>query len=546
MLREIDSQLGETHPDFVLVPVGVGSLAQAVVQHYRTNGSKTRIITVEPDTAACLWKDLRQGNTSTHRTYPTIMTGMDCGTVSTTAWPLLRCGVSGSITVSDYESHHSVQRLKEEGILAGPCGAGPLAALQRLSEEDKLSLGMSSDSTVVLLCTEGAREYPVPLDTSPEDVASLTQALVQIDSSNSSLGQAGGPGEAAVAHYIAAWFERRDIETHWIEPTPRRPSVVGVVRGSGGGKDLMFNGHIDTVTLSGYEGDPLSGEIRDGRVYGRGAADMKGGIAAAMLALVRARSRGLRGDLIFAGVADEEANSLGTEDILRAGWTADAAIVNEPTDMEIMTAHKGFVWLDVDIHGVASHGSRADLGVDAICKAGYVLVELDKLAQKLRRQAMASSVLTPTVHASLIRGGEEQSSYPATCKIQIEWRTIAGDTETTVREEISALLDRVAHEVPDLKYSIHTTFSRSPFELPRDHPFVGLVSRTVANELDSTAETTRQPYWTDCALLADAGIPAMLFGPCGEGLHAKTEWVEIESVARVSTILEQIAVKFCC
>lgn len=545
MLREVDSQLGNRQPDFVLVPVGVGSLAQAVVQHYRTAQSKTKIITVEPDTAACLWKDLRQGKTSAHRTYPTIMTGMDCGTVSSTAWPLLRSGVSGSITVSDYESHHSVQRLQEEGISAGPCGAGPLAALQRLSEEDKLLLGMSSESTVVLLCTEGARKYAVPLDTSPEDVASLTQALVRIDSSNPSLGQTGGPGETAVARYIAAWFERRDIETHWVEPRPGRPSVIGIVRGSGGGKKLMFNGHIDTVTLSGYEGDPLSGEIRDGRLYGRGAADMKCGVAAAMLALVRAKSNGLRGDLIFAGVADEEANSLGTEDILRAGWTADAALVNEPTNMEIATAHKGFVWLDIDIHGVASHGSRADLGVDAICKAGYVLVELDKLAQTLRRQAMTAPAVTPTVHASLIRGGEEQSSYPASCKIQIEWRTVAGQTETSVREEISALVDRVAHEVPDLKYSISTTFSRPSFELPRDHPFVELVSQAVASELDGTAELTRLLFWTDCALLADAGIPALLFGPRGEGLHAKIEWVEIESVAKVATILEQIAVKFC-
>lgn len=473
------------------------------------------------------------------------MAGMDCGTVSTTAWPLLRCGVSGSITVSDYESHQSVQRLQAGGISAGPCGAGPLAALQRLSAEDKLSLGMDSQSSIVLLCTEGARDYPIPLDTSPEDAASLTQALVRINSANPSLGQTGGPGEAAVARYVAAWLERRDIETHWIEPSPGRPSVIGVVRGGGGGKRLMFNGHIDTVSVSGYEGDPLSGEISDGRVYGRGAADMKGGIAAAMLALVRAKSRGLQGDVIFAGVADEEANSIGTEDILRAGWTADAALVNEPTNLEIVAAHKGFVWLDIDVQGVASHGSRADLGLDAICKAGYVLVELDKLAQKLRRQASESKAMTPTVHASLIRGGEEQSSYPSACKIQIEWRTVAGETEATVRTEISALLERVALEVPDLKYSIRTTFSRPPFELPRDHSFARLVSQSVASELGGTAELTDVPYWTDCALLADAGIPAMLFGPRGEGLHAKTEWVDIESVEKVATILEKVAQGFC-
>jgi acetylornithine deacetylase/succinyl-diaminopimelate desuccinylase-like protein len=217
-------------------------------------------------------------------------------------------------------------------------------------------MGLKQDSVVVLLCTEGKREYDIPQDVSVEDPASLTQTLVRINSANPSLGL--GPGEVEIARYITAWLEHRDIESHWIAVTEGRPSVVGVVRGSGaaGGRSLMFNGHIDTVTLAGYDGDPLSGSIRDGKIYGRGTADMKGGIAAAMIALsnIKGRGLGLRGDVIFTGVADEEAESIGTEQVLRAGWRSDAAIVNEPTGLDIIHAHKGFVWLEVDIHGLAA------------------------------------------------------------------------------------------------------------------------------------------------------------------------------------------------
>ncbi|KAF3060737.1 Diaminopropionate ammonia-lyase [Trichoderma lentiforme] len=546
MMLEIDSQLGSTTPDLVVVPVGVGSFAQAVVTHFKKAGKQTTVLTVEPDTSASLWKSLRRGESSTtSEKTPSIMAGLDCGTPSSISWDILRHGVDASLTVSDFEAHQACSYLISQGVSAGPCGAAPIAALRRLSSSDRETLGLTKDSVVVVFCTEGPRDYSVPYDVASDDPVELTQTLVRINSANPSMGSIPGPGETAVARYITAWMEHRDIETHWIEPTPGRPSVVGVTRGLGGGKNLMLNGHIDTVTLVGYEGDPLNGDIIDGKLYGRGAADMKCGIAAAMVTLANAKQQGLNGDVIFTGVADEEFESIGTQQVLEAGWRADGAIVSEPTNMDILYAHKGFVWFEVDIHGLASHGSRYDLGIDAICKAGYFLVELDKHASNLTAQT-GDTVLGPgSIHASIINGGEEVSSYPALTRIQLERRTVNGETPETVTKELKTILDDLVEKVPDFKYTLRTTFNRSSFKAALDHPFSQLVRKHVSITLGEEPVISGAPYWTDSALLADAGIPTLLWGPKGEGLHGKLEYADVESIKQVTETLTAIAVEFC-
>lgn len=545
MLREIDEQLGDKTVDLVISPVGVGSLAQSVVTHFKAPGRKTAMATVEPDTAACLWKCLIKGEFIVSETTPTIMAGLDCGAVSTIAWPLLKGGVDVGLTVSDYESHVASVDLQALGVDAGPCGASPLAGLRRLTGEEKVKLGLTKDSIVVLLCTEGRRDYDVPRDVSVEDPVALTQTLVQIDSSSPGLGSIPGPGETTIARYIKAWLEYRDIESHWVEPTRGRPSIVGVVRGSGGGKSLMLNGHIDTVTLLGYDGDALSGKIEDGKLYGRGSADMKGGVAAAMIALANAKGLGLSGDVIFTGVADEESMSIGTEQTLEVGWRADVAIVSEPTNLEIVHAHKGFIWVEVDIQGVAAHGSRPDLGVDAICKAGKFLVELEKYGQQLEQRTGDSSIGPGSVHASLIKGGEEASSYPVLCTVTIERRTVAAETAETIKKEIQRLLDDAGAKDEDFKYDIRITFERPPFSTPKDGPFASLVGKHISKSLGHEPTFSGVSFWTDCALLADKGITALLYGPLGEGLHAKEEWVDVQSVRTVAEALTAIAGDYC-
>lgn len=548
MMREIEDQLKGSTADLVVAPVGVGSFSQSVVSHFKSpdNKAKTKVMTVEADTSPCLYQSLVQGSSvPLPFTVPTIMAGLNCGTVSTTAWPALKAGVDASSTVSDLEAHEACEVLKSAGVAAGPCGAAPLAALRRLTSAEKEALGLGPSSVVVLLCTEGQREYSVPRSVAHDDAVSLCQALVQIGSAVPGTGAARGPGETEIARYIASWLAHRGIETHWVEPTRGRPSVVGVVRGTGGGRSIMLNGHIDTVTTASYEGDPLSGAIRDGRLYGRGAADMKSGIAAMMVALAEAKKHPLKGDVVFTGVADEEDLSIGTDQVLQAGWRADAAVVCEPTNEDLVVAHKGFVWLEVTIHGKAAHGSRPDLGVDAIRNAGHFLVELDRYAERLESGPAHPLMGRPSVHASLVKGGEEPASYPARCSITVERRTVAGETEGQVCAEIEGLLQLAARRARAFEYELRATFSREPFEIPRDHPLVSLVAgqleRASGKELTVRAET----FWTDCALIDGAGIPVVMYGPCGEGLHAKEEWADVESIGAVASSLIAVTREFC-
>ncbi|KAM0547295.1 hypothetical protein ACHAPJ_010430 [Fusarium lateritium] len=543
LVREIDTQLLE-QPDFVLCPTTNRALAQAVIKSLKAPGRKpATFVAVEPDTAAPLWKTLTQTRKSS---FGNEVNGEASCEV---AWAPLKPAIDVCTTVSDYESHLAKLELQTAGIKTGLNGASGLAALHQLDIAQKTQLGLREGSVIVVICTEGSPDYATPKDVSSDDVITLAQTLVQIDSSNPDFGSTPGPGETEIARYVTEWLQHRDIESHWIEPTPGRPSVVGIVRGSGdsGGKSLMFNGHMDTVTLLGYNGDPLSGKIVDGNMYGRGTADMKSGLAASMLAVASAKSKNLRGDVILAAVSDEESQSVGTEQVLQAGWRADAAIVAEPTEMALINTHKGFVLLEVDIHGVACHGSRADLGVDAICKAGYFLVELDRHAQELQQRFGDEEPETgaPNIHAGVIKGGEEIASYPAICTIFIERRTIAGENAETVRLELLDILEKLAKTVPNFKFDLRATFSRAPYFIPRNDGFVQLVASHAAKATGTNPTIKGETYWTDMALLDEVGIPGLIWGPKGYGLHAKTEWVEVESVRQLADAFVGITEDFC-
>lgn len=173
MMDEIDEQLPKNiKPDIVVTPVGVGSLAQSVVSHFKRAGYSTTILAVEPDTAACFYHSIQQGKIVPIRTSPTIMSGLDCGTVSTIAWPLLKSGIDATLTISDYEAYTAALDLQYLGVDAGPCGSASLAALRRLTAEDREQLGLNDKSVVVLLCTEGNREYEIPQRTFPSDSVS--------------------------------------------------------------------------------------------------------------------------------------------------------------------------------------------------------------------------------------------------------------------------------------------------------------------------------------------------------------------------------------
>lgn len=374
----------------------------------------------------------------------------------------------------------------------------------------------------------------------PEAIELLAD-LIRIDSSNPDL-VSTGPGEAGIADYIEKWFSNNGFECHRLESTPGRPSVVGIVRGSGGGRTLMLNGHIDTVSLTTYDGDALDPVIRDECMFGRGSFDMKAGIAAMMLGAKRAHAAGTRGDIIVACVADEEANSAGTIELLQR-FTADGAIISEPSHLEVTLSHKGFAWFDVIIHGRAAHGSRPELGIDAIAKAGYFLVALEEYAQVLSDRADGG--IAGTVHASLISGGQEFSSYPAECRISVERRTVAGETPEGVTAELAAILDGLSATVKDFSYSISPGLSQPPFRAQLDSAIVQTTLKHAEIALGHQPVHRSEPFWTDCALLDQAGIPCLLFGVDGGGAHAATEWVTLSSLALITEVMTTVALDFC-
>ncbi|MGW4867458.1 ArgE/DapE family deacylase [Streptomyces chartreusis] len=381
-------------------------------------------------------------------------------------------------------------------------------------------------------------------DPSTADPGGLLARLIAVDSVNPDL-VAGGAGETAVADFCGSCLAARGFEIHRLERRPGRPSVVAVARGTGGGRSLMLNGHLDTVGLAGYDGDPLAPRVGEGRMYGRGAFDMKGGIAAMMVAAARATVGGpLRGDVLIACVADEEYGSSGTAEVLES-FTADAAVVTEPSHLEVTLAHKGFVWFDVEIEGRAAHGSRPELGIDAIAKAGHFLVALEQLGQHLADGPSHPLLGTGTVHASVIRGGEEPSTYPAHCRVTLERRTVPGESADGVERELAGLLDRLAATVPDFSYRLTRGVHREPFEADPDAPIVRTLTRHAERALGHPPVVRAEPFWTDCALLDRAGIPCLLFGADGEGAHAATEYVDLASLDRLTDVLTATITDFC-
>ncbi|HLJ32936.1 MAG TPA: M20/M25/M40 family metallo-hydrolase [Ktedonobacteraceae bacterium] len=374
------------------------------------------------------------------------------------------------------------------------------------------------------------------------EVVELLQQLVAIDSINPDL-VPGGAGEGNIAHFVAQWFERAGLEVVWDEAAPGRPNVIGIARGNGGGRSLLLNAHMDTVGVAGME-RPHDPYIENNRLYGRGAYDMKGGLAAIMAAGAWAKQRGLRGDVIVTAVVDEEYGSIGTESIVQH-WRADAAIVTEPTELEICTAHKGFVWLDVETIGVAAHGSLPDLGVDAIVKMGKVLVALEALATSLQSTPAHRLLGNGSVHASLIHGGQERSSYPQHCSLSIERRTVPGETAQQVEAELSIILARIATNDPTFQAKMTMGLVRDPFEISFDQPIVQTVLRQATRILGYEIPEGSMFGWMDSALLAAAGIPTVIFGPGGEGAHAIVEWSDITQVERCAEILTATAEDFC-
>ena len=355
------------------------------------------------------------------------------------------------------------------------------------------------------------------------DPLPLVKDLVAVNSINPSL-VPGAPGEGAVAEAVRLGMEQAGLEVVLEEAAPGRPNVIGVLEGREPGPAVMFCGHIDTVGVEGMS-EPFRPRVEGDRLYARGSQDMKGGVAAMIAAAGLLGRSWTRGRLIVAAVADEEHLSLGAEALVRT-WRADMAIVTEPTDLRLAVGHKGFAWLEIDVRGRAAHGSRPAEGLDAILRMGRVLSALEALDRDLQSRPPVAFQGTGSLHASSIGGGRELSVYPDLCTLQFERRTVNGEDAALVEREAVAIIDRLRREDPEFEATVRSMAYRPAYTVASDHALPRAISESLGRA-GRNAEPTGMSFWTDAAVLAGAGIPSVLFGPGGAGLHSTVEYVNI-------------------
>ena len=379
----------------------------------------------------------------------------------------------------------------------------------------------------------------------PGDAAALARALVSVDSRNPSLA-ADGPGEGQVAELLANVLERWGMHVELQEVLPGRPNVIARAgRAKAGSRSLLLNGHMDVVDVSAMRHPPFAAHVEGGRLYGRGAADMKGGVAAMCAAAWRAARDGISGEVLVAAVVDEEFESRGTASLLASGVRADAAVVTEPTCLRLGPAHKGFAWIEVEVFGRAAHGSRYDLGVDANAHAAHLVAELQRFERDVLAQRTHPLLGRASLHFAEIRGGVGWSTYSPHCVVHIERRTVPGEDSREAVNEVVAVCRQLRARVPDFRAEVRQVFAQPPSDVSIEAPISIALSRAMSAE-GLLVGVEGVSAWTDAALINGAGIPAVCFGPGDMGLaHADEEWVSLAEIEQATRVLTRLIEDWC-
>ena len=368
-----------------------------------------------------------------------------------------------------------------------------------------------------------------------EDVTTVLSELVAIPSVNPHLSDHPDAGETAIADHIVGWCASRSIEAWTEEAAPGRFNAIARV--GSGSPVLIFCAHIDTVAVHGMT-DPFTPRVEDGRLYGRGAYDMKAGAAAIMCALEALEKEPAAGTVIGAFVCDEEWASAGAYDFIERHG-GDACVVTEPSEGRLVLAHKGFVWMEVAVRGIAAHGSRWDLGDSAIARMARIVAALDMFDQDQLRQRTYPLLGPASMHVSQIHGGSGISTYAAECTARIERRTLPGESPEQVLLEVEDVIEGIG-ETADVRILM----DRPPLVCDRDAPIARTVREAARAMTGTEPEECGVGYWMDAAVFANAGIQTVNIGAAGAGAHGAEEWVELESVVVNARTLERTARRF--
>ncbi len=365
--------------------------------------------------------------------------------------------------------------------------------------------------------------------------------MVAIDSVNPGL-VPGGAGEGAMADYLADLCRSMGLEVTLQETAPGRPNVIARWAGKGGGKSLLLTGHTDVVGVSNMEIPPFTPTLEGDKLYGRGSMDMKGGLASILGAVhaLQASRFEPAGDMILAFVTDEEYASIGTAALV-GQVKADAALLTEPTGMEIVIAHRGFAWVEITTHGFAAHGSLYDVGVDAIAHMGRVLAEIERLEREVLPQREHPLLGRASCHASGISGGLGASTYPDRCTLEVEHRLLPDEDAGTIENLWADVLDRLHRADPAFHARFEMGFSRPGYEIDVDAPIVAALRTACHDVLGRPAPISGMRAWLDSALLAEVGIPTAILGPGGAGMHGPVEYVSVSDVLACGAVIAQTA-----
>ena len=381
------------------------------------------------------------------------------------------------------------------------------------------------------------------------EVESLVKNLVRIPSHRDVPTR-----EREAASFLLEFLEDEGVDAKLRTVEKDRPNLIAVIKGSGHGKSLMLNGHTDTVPAYDMDIQPFSPKVEKGRLYGRGALDMKGGLGAMALALVAVRRSRVRldGDLFLTAVIGEEEKSEGTEDIVLKGPRADAAIVGEPTDLEIQPTHRGLEWLNIHFYGKAAHGGQAEQGIDAISMAAKFVNAVERELVPRLSSRKSKYMLSPTINLGVIEGGQQPSSVADHCLIKVDRRWVPEEKLQLVFEEIYDIFDDLKKEDPRFKAELKRdpsnmkTMTHVPNVVSPDHPIVKAIGESTRAVTGKMAKITSFWGWTDAALLTHFGkTPAVVFGPGGKGAHARTEYVLTDDLETCKDVYAMTAVEFC-
>jgi succinyl-diaminopimelate desuccinylase len=377
---------------------------------------------------------------------------------------------------------------------------------------------------------------------SEEFLTGLLRSLVQTQSVN--------PGiyESAMATRVEEWLKPTGAEVTFVESLPGRHSLAAVLKGSGGGPTLVLNGHMDTVPIddaSLWDDDPFGGVVKDGYLWGRGACDMKAGLAVqiAVAHYLAGRPDRFKGTLVLHFAVGEECAEPGTLSLVNAGFVGDVGIVTEPTELKVATAERGLVFFNLRIKGRSIHASKAQLGLNPNWKLRAVLDVVEEYERDIKKRShplLPAGSCTPTV----IRSGVKENAVPDYCDVSFDRRLLPGETIQGELAELRTRLERIRESDPDFEFELSPAqYAFSPAEINTDSAFARQVAEAAQEVTGDAGEIVGTAYASDVHnLVNDAGMEAITFGPGNVAeCHCANERVALHQLSKAALVVALVA-----